>query len=299
MNIYDYEPLERLEICMLLATLDNLDFTNISPEVEGLLVEFEEAGIITPDNTLVGRGQVDLTSKGYLFKKRAMRWLKTQGKLGLVELAILEKIVSGQNTNVNNWGPIETKAGVASDGQIEAALHELKTAGLIKTYGAWGMPYPIRIDGEGAWKHVLTSQKPPAWQYEEEYSNMTTNNNISIGDYATVGVAGTNTGFAVAGTSVTLPADQIQNIYNYMDKIQSEIEEDEAVPSEASAAIGNIIADAKNKFADITKEEASKILEDTAQEAIQTAGQYVKGIVLKGISDILLTLPTILQSLPM
>ena len=278
MNIYDYEPLERLEICMLLATLDNLDFTNISPEVEGLLVEFEEAGIITPDNTLVGRGQVDLTSKGYLFKKRAMRWLKTQGKLGLVELAILEKIVSGQ---------------------IEAALHELKTAGLIKTYGAWGMPYPIRIDGEGAWKHVLTSQKPPAWQYEEEYSNMTTNNNISIGDYATVGVAGTNTGFAVAGTSVTLPADQIQNIYNYMDKIQSEIEEDEAVPSEASAAIGNIIADAKNKFADITKEEASKILEDTAQEAIQTAGQYVKGIVLKGISDILLTLPTILQSLPM
>ena len=98
MNIYDYEPLERLEICMLLATLDNLDFTNISPEVEGLLVEFEEAGIITPDNTLVGRGQVDLTSKGYLFKKRAMRWLKTQGKLGLVELAILEKIVSGQNT---------------------------------------------------------------------------------------------------------------------------------------------------------------------------------------------------------
>ena len=128
---------------------------------------------------------------------------------------------------------------------------------------------------------------------------MTTNNNISIGDYATVGVAGTNTGFAVAGTSVTLPADQIQNIYNYMDKIQSEIEEDEAVPSEASAAIGNIIADAKNKFADITKEEASKILEDTAQEAIQTAGQYVKGIVLKGISDILLTLPTILQSLPM
>lgn len=102
------------------------------------------------------------------------------------------------------WGPIETKAGVASDGQIEAALHELKTAGLIKTYGAWGMAYPIRIDGEGAWKHVLTSQKPPAWQYEEEYSNMTTNNNISIGDHATVGVAGTNSGIAVTGSSIML-----------------------------------------------------------------------------------------------
>ncbi len=204
MNIYDYEPLERLEICMLLATVDNLDFTNISLETEGLLIEFEEAGIIIPDDTLVGGSQAGLTPKGYLFKKRAMRWLETQGKLGLVELTILEKVVSGQNTNVNNWGPIETKAGVASDGQIEAALHELKTAGLIKTYGAWGMAYPIRIDGEGAWKHVLTSQKPPAWQYEEEYSNMTTNNNISIGDHATVGVAGTNSGIAVTGSSIML-----------------------------------------------------------------------------------------------
>ena len=95
MNIYDYEPLERLEICMLLAAVDNLDFTNIS-------LEFEEAGIIIPDDTLVGGAQAGLTPKGYLFKKRAMRWLETQGKLGLVELTILEKVVSGQNTNVNN-----------------------------------------------------------------------------------------------------------------------------------------------------------------------------------------------------
>ena len=299
MNIYDYEPLERLEICMLLATLDNLDFTNISPEVEGLLVEFEEAGIITPDNTLVGRGQVDLTSKGYLFKKRAMRWLKTQGKLGLVELAILEKIVSGQNTNVNNWGPIETKAGVASDGQIEAALHELKTAGLIKTYGAWGMTYPIRIDGEGAWKHVLTSQKPPAWQYEEEYSNMTTNNNISIGDHATVGVAGTNSGIAVTGSSIMLSPDQIQSIHKNIDKLQSEIEKDELVPAEASKAIGGILADAKNKIANTTKEEAKKILEDTAQEATDSARNYLKGMVLEGVSALLGTLPAFIQSLPM
>ena len=46
MNIYDYEPLERLKICIFLPTLNNLDFANISPEVEGLLAEFEEAGII-------------------------------------------------------------------------------------------------------------------------------------------------------------------------------------------------------------------------------------------------------------
>lgn len=299
MNIYDYEPLERLEICMFLATLDNLDFTNISPEVEGLLVEFEEAGIIIPNDTIAGRSQVDFTPKGQRFRKRAVRWLETQGKLGLVELAILEKVVSSQNTNVNNWNPLETELGEANLAEIKTAIAELENSGLIKSFAVMEAKLPISLIGLNGYQHTLHTKNPPAWQHEKKYSNMTTNNNISIGDYATVGVAGTNTGFAVAGTSVTLPADQIQNIYNYMDKIQSEIEEDEAVPSEASAAIGNIIADAKNKFADITKEEASKILEDTAQEAIQTAGQYVKGIVLKGISDILLTLPTILQSLPM
>ena len=33
---------------------------------------------------------------------------------------------------------------------------------------------------------------------------MTTNNNISIGDHATVGVAGTNSGIAVTGSSIML-----------------------------------------------------------------------------------------------
>ena len=67
MNIYDYEPLERLEICMLLATVDNLDFTNISLETEGLLIEFEEAGIIIPNDAIAGRSQVDFTPKGQRF----------------------------------------------------------------------------------------------------------------------------------------------------------------------------------------------------------------------------------------
>lgn len=299
MNIYDYEPLERLEICMLLATLDNLDFTNISPEVEGLLVEFEEAGIITPDNTLVGRGQVDLTSKGRLFKKRAMRWLKTQGKLGLVELAILEKIVSGQNTDVNSWDPIETELGEATLAEIEAAIEELKNSDLIKPLAVMGPRLPVRLTGLNEYRYTLQTKNPPAWQYEDKYSNMTTNNNISIGDHATVGVAGTNSGVAVTGSSIMLSPDQIQSIHTNIDKLQSEIEKDELVPTEASKAIGGILTDAKNKITNTTKEEARKILEDTAQEAADSARNYLKGMVLEGVSALLGTLPAFIQSLPM
>ena len=299
MNIYDYEPLERLEICMFLATLDNLDFTNISPEVEGLLVEFEEAGIIIPNDAIAGRSQVDFTPKGQRFRKRAVRWLETQGKLGLVELAILEKVVSGQNTDVNSWLPLKTELGEANLAEIEAAIEELKNSDLIKPLAVMGLRLPVRLIGLNEYRYTLQTKNPPAWQYEGKYSNMTTNNNISIGDHATVGVAGTNTGFAVAGTSVTLPADQIQNIYNYMDKIQSEIEKDELVPAEASKAIGGILADAKNKIANTTKEEAKKILEDTAQEATDSARNYLKGMVLEGVSALLGTLPAFIQSLPM
>ncbi len=255
MNIYDYEPLERLEICMLLATLDNLDFTNISPEVEGLLVEFEEAGIITPDNTLVGRGQVDLTSKGRLFKKRAMRWLKTQGKLGLVELAILEKIVSGQNTDVNSWDPIETELGEATLAEIKKAIAELENSGLIKSSAIMEAELPISLIGLNGYQYTLHTKNPPAWQHEKKYSNMTTNNNISIGNHATVGVAGTNSGIAVTGSSIMLSPDQIQSIHTNIDKLQSEIEKDELVPTEASKAIGGILTDAKNKITNTTKEE--------------------------------------------
>ncbi|MDK7677935.1 hypothetical protein [Rothia aeria] len=299
MNIYDYEPLERLEICMLLATLDNLDFTNISPEVEGLLVEFEEAGIITPDNTLVGRGQVDLTSKGRLFKKRAMRWLKTQGKLGLVELAILEKIVSGQNTDVNSWDPIETELGEATLAEIKKAIAELENSGLIKSSAIMEAELPISLIGLNGYQYTLHTKNPPAWQHEKKYSNMTTNNNISIGNHATVGVAGTNSGIAVTGSSIMLSPDQIQSIHTNIDKLQSEIEKDELVPTEASKAIGGILTDAKNKITNTTKEEAKKILEDTAQEATDSARNYLKGMVLEGVSALLGTLPAFIQSLPM
>ena len=299
MNIYDYEPLERLEICMLLATLDNLDFTNISPEVEGLLVEFEEAGIITPDNTLVGRGQVDLTSKGRLFKKRAMRWLKTQGKLGLVELAILEKIVSGQNTDVNSWDPIETELGEATLAEIKKAIAELENSGLIKSSAIMEAELPISLIGLNGYQYTLHTKNPPAWQHEKKYSNMTTNNNISIGNHATVGVAGTNSGIAVTGSSIMLSPDQIQSIHTNIDKLQSEIENDELVPTEASKAIGGILTDAKNKITNTTKEEAKKILEDTAQEATDSARNYLKGMVLEGVSALLGTLPAFIQSLPM
>ena len=299
MNIYDYEPLERLEICMLLATLDNLDFTNISPEVEGLLVEFEEAGIITPDNTLVGRGQVDLTSKGRLFKKRAMRWLKTQGKLGLVELAILEKIVSGQNTDVNSWDPIETELGEATLAEIKKAIAELENSGLIKSSAIMEAELPISLIGLNGYQYTLHTKNPPAWQHEKKYSNMTTNNNISIGNHATVGVAGTNSGIAVTGSSIMLSPDQIQSIHKNIDKLQSEIEKDELVPTEASKAIGGILTDAKNKITNTTKEEAKKILEDTAQEATDSARNYLKGMVLEGVSALLGTLPAFIQSLPM
>lgn len=287
MNIYDYEPLERLEICMLLATVDNLDFTNISLETEGLLIEFEEAGIIIPDDALVGRGQVDLTSKGHLFKKRAMRWLETQGKLGLVELTILEKVVSGQNTNVNNWGPIETKAGVASCDQIEAALHELKTAGLIKTYGAWGMPYPIRIDGEGAWKHVLTSQKPPAWQHEEEYSNMTTNNNISIGDHATVGVAGTNNGSVSQQFSNTLSTDEKAEISQKLQEVIKAIQEEKDIPEEVSENICTSIKEAESKILIASKDVAHELTNSLKEEVINESKPYIRNIISAGLTALL------------
>ena len=126
MNIYDYEPLERLEICMFLTALDNLDFTNISLEVEGLLVEFEELGIIIPNDAIAGRSQVDFTSKGQRFRKRTVHWLKNHGKLGLIELAILEKVVSNRNTDVNSWAPLEAELGEATLAEIEAAIDELK-----------------------------------------------------------------------------------------------------------------------------------------------------------------------------
>lgn len=299
MNIYDYEPLERLEICILLATLDNLDFTNISPEVEGLLVEFEEAGIIIPNDTIAGRSQVDFTPKGQRFRKRAVRWLETQGKLGFVELAILEKIVSGQNTDVNSWDPIETELGEATLAEIEAAIEELKNSDLIKPLAVMGLRLPVRLTGLNEYRYTLQTKNPPAWQYEDKYSNMTTNNNISIGDHATVGVAGTNSGVAVAGSSIMLSPDQIQSIHTNIDKLQSEIEKDELVSAEASKAIGGILTDAKNKITNTTKEEARKILEDTAQEAADSARNYLKGMVLEGVSALLGTLPAFIQSLPM
>lgn len=128
---------------------------------------------------------------------------------------------------------------------------------------------------------------------------MTTNNNISIGDHATVGVAGTNSGIAVTGSSIMLSPDQIQSIHTNIDKLQSEIEKDELVSAEASKAIGGILTDAKNKITNTTKEEARKILEDTAQEAADSARNYLKGMVLEGVSALLGTLPAFIQSLPM
>ena len=299
MNVTDHSPQQRIKIFRLLKNLNSLEYPIKNKDTEAYIYALSDAGLINNRTAMGEIVEVCLSSQGYLFMEQLSEWHQTTGKLGFVELAILEKISSNKDTNVNNWNPLETELGEANLAEIKTAIAELENSGLIKSFAVMEAKLPISLIGLNGYQHTLHTKNPPAWQHEKKYSNMTTNNNISIGDYATVGVAGTNTGFAVAGTSVTLPAEQIQNIYNYMDKIQSEIEEDEAVPSEASAAIGNIIADAKNKFADITKEEASKILEDTAQEAIQTAGQYVKGIVLKGISDILLTLPTILQSLPM
>lgn len=287
MNIYDYEPLERLEICMLLATVDNLDFTNISLETEGLLIEFEESGIIIPNDAIAGRCQIDFTPKGQRFRKRAVRWLETQGKLGLVELAILEKVVSGQNTNVNNWGSIETKAGVASYDQIEAALHELKTAGLIKTYGAWGTPYPIRIDGDGAWRYILTSQKPPAWQYEEEHPNMTTNNNISIGDHATVGVAGTNNGSVSQQFSNTLSADEKAEISQKLQEVIDTIQEEKDIPKEVSENICTSIKEAESKILNSSKDVAHELTNSLKEEVINESKPYIRNIISAGLTALL------------
>ena len=228
-----------------------------------------------------------------------MRWLKTQGKLGLVELAILEKIVSGQNTDVNSWDPIETELGEANLAEIEAAIEELKNSDLIKPLAVMGLRLPVRLTGLNEYRYTLQTKNPHAWQYEDKYSNMTTNNNISIGDHATVGVAGTNSGVAVAGSSIMLSPDQIQSIHTNIDKLQSEIEKDELVSAEASKAIGGILTDAKNKITNTTKEEARKILEDTAQEAADSARNYLKGMVLEGVSALLGTLPAFIQSLPM
>ena len=228
-----------------------------------------------------------------------MRWLKTQGKLGLVELAILEKIVSGQNTDVNSWDPIETELGEATLAEIKKAIAELENSGLIKSSAIMEAELPISLIGLNGYQYTLHTKNPPAWQHEKKYSNMTTNNNISIGNHATVGVAGTNSGIAVTGSSIMLSPDQIQSIHTNIDKLQSEIEKDELVPTEASKAIGGILTDAKNKITNTTKEEAKKILEDTAQEATDSARNYLKGMVLEGVSALLGTLPAFIQSLPM
>ena len=287
MNIYDYEPLERLEICMFLATLDNLDFTNISPEVEGLLVEFEEAGIIIPNDAIAGRSQVDFPPKGQHFRKRAVRWLETQGKLGLVELAILEKVVSSQNTDVSSWIPLKTELGEANLAEIEAAIEELKNSDLIKPLAVMGLRLPVSLIGLNEYRYTLQTKNPPAWQDEKEYSNMTTNNNISIGDYATVGVAGTNNGSVSQQFSNTLSTDEKAKISQKLQEVIDTIQEEKDIPEEVSENICTSVKEAESKILIASKDVAHELTNSLKEEVINESKPYIRNIVSAGLAALL------------
>lgn len=287
MNIYDYEPLERLEICMFLATLDNLDFTNISPEVEGLLVEFEEAGIIIPNDAIAGRSQVDFTPKGQHFRKRAVRWLETQGKLGLVELAILEKVVSSQNTDVSSWIPLKTELGEANLAEIEAAIEELKNSDLIKPLAVMGLRLPVSLIGLNEYRYTLQTKNPPAWQDEKEYSNMTTNNNISIGDYATVGVAGTNNGSVSQQFSNTLSTDEKAKISQKLQEVIDTIQGEKDIPEEVSENICTSVKEAESKILIASKDVAHELTNSLKEEVINESKPYIRNIVSAGLAALL------------
>lgn len=299
MNVTDHSPQQRIKIFRLLKNLNSLEYPIKNKDTEAYIYALSDAGLINNRTAMGEIVEVCLSSQGYLFMEQLSEWHQTTGKLGFVELAILEKISSNKDTNVNNWNPLETELGEANLAEIKTAIAELENSGLIKSFAVMEAKLPISLIGLNGYQHTLHTKNPPAWQHEEKYSNMTTNNNISIGDHATVGVAGTNSGIAVTGSSIMLSPDQIQSIHKNIDKLQSEIEKDELVPTEASKAIGGILADAKNKIANTTKEEAKKILEDTAQEATDSARNYLKGMVLEGVSALLGTLPAFIQSFPM
>lgn len=287
MNIYDYEPLERLKICIFLPTLNNLDFANISPEVEGLLAEFEEAGIIIPNDTIAGRSQVDFTPKGQRFRKRALHWLKNQGKLGLVELAILEKVFSNQNTDVNSWDPLETELGEATLAEIETAIDELKNSGLIKPFAVMELRLPVRLIGLNGYKYTLQTKNPPAWKYKEKYSNMTTNNNISIGDRATVGVAGTNNGSVSQQFSNTLSTDEKAKISQKLQEVIDTIQEEKDIPEEVSENICTSVKEAESKILIASKDVAHELTNSLKEEVINESKPYIRNIVSAGLAALL------------
>lgn len=287
MNIYDYEPLERLEICMFLTTLDNLDFTNVSPEVEGLLVEFEELGVVIPNDAIAGRSQVDFTPKGQRFRKREVHWLKNQGKLGLVELAILEKVVSNQNTDVNSWAPLETELGEATLAEIEAAIDELKNTDLIEPFAVIELRIPVKLIGLKGYRYTLQTKNPPAWKYEEKYSNMTTNNNISIGGHATVGVAGTNDGSISQQFSNTLSTDEKSEISQKLQEFIDTIQEEKDTPKEVSENICTSIKEAESKILIASKDVAHELTNSLKEEVINESKPYIRNIISVGIAALL------------
>lgn len=287
MNIYDYEPLERLEICMLLATVDNLDFTNISLEAKSLLIEFEEAGIIIPNDAIAGRCQIDFTPKGQRFRKRAVRWLETQGKLGLVELAILEKVFSNQDTDVNSWDPLETELGEATLAEIETAIDELKNSGLIKPFAVMELRLPVRLIGLNGYKYTLQTKNPPAWQDEKEYSNMTTNNNISIGDHATVGVAGTNNGSVSQQFSNTLSTDEKAEISQKLQEVINAIQEEKDIPEEVSENICTSVKEAESKILIDSKDVAHELTNSLKEEVINESKPYIRNVASIGLAALL------------
>ena len=287
MNIYDYEPLESLEICMLLATVDNLDFTNISLEAKSLLIEFEEAGIIIPNDAIAGRCQIDFTPKGQRFRKRAVRWLETQGKLGLVELAILEKVFSNQNTDVNSWDPLETELGEATLAEIETAIDELKNSGLIKPFAVMELRLPVRLIGLNGYEYTLQTKNPPAWQDEKEYSNMTTNNNISIGDHATVGVAGTNNGSVSQQFSNTLSTDEKAEISQKLQEVINAIQEEKDIPEEVSENICTSVKEAESKILIASKDVAHELTNSLKEEVINESKPYIRNVASIGLAALL------------
>lgn len=146
---------------------------------------------------------------------------------------------------------------------------------------------PVRLIGLNGYKYTLQTKNPPAWQDEKEYSNMTTNNNISIGDHATVGVAGTNNGSVSQQFSNTLSADEKAKISQKLQEVIDTIQEEKDIPEEVSENICTSIKEAESKFLIASKDVAHELTNSLKEEVINESKPYIRNIVSAGLAALL------------
>ena len=146
---------------------------------------------------------------------------------------------------------------------------------------------PVRLIGLNRYRYTLQTKNPPAWQYEEKYSNMTTNNNISIGGHATVRVAETNDGSVSQQFSNTLSADEKAEISQKLQEVIDTIQEEKDIPKEVSENICTSIKEAESKILNSSKDVAHELTNSLKEEVINESKPYIRNIISAGLTTLL------------